>query len=403
MKTVVVFEFYQGGHRSEYLNIISRTLLDLGCRVVACCPNPDEIKPFGKTAIPQGRFLTIKYELPDTSKTFGGTFGTGLKRWWHLSVFVSSLKNAVGFRPDFVFFNFSDSLNLSFPGNVLVDMFFTWKWGGLFVQPCRILNEKPRTIWSRIYFALNPFSVFNARKCAMFAILNEMIFNEISKRVVKSKIRVFPDFADSRLPSKDSCRIAELRQKAGGRTIVGLFGYLKKYKGILTLLEVAKRCAHDPIFFLFAGEPSTDTFTKDEYDGIMSFAASTPDNCMFVFEYIPDEREYNAFVNKSDIIAAAFEDFPYSSNTIAKAAVFKKPLIVSDGYCMAKRVKEYSLGMIIEQRNVEQMMDAINKIRQNYKKITSEARFGEYAEKHSTDRLKPLFAQTLHINPGKDE
>jgi glycosyltransferase involved in cell wall biosynthesis len=402
MKTIAIFEFFWGGHRSSYLNTISKVLLELGYRVIVCSPKPGEVKPFGTSdSFATDSFHSLYYELPDTTTVCGGTFGAGLKRWIHLAAFVKSLKERVGIGADFVFINFLDSLHLPFPGNMVIDTIFPCKWGGLYVQPCRILDGHPKSIFSKIYFSLNPFSVFNASRCDIFAILNETVVDRISGKVKGEKVVTFPDFVDASLPAFETPVVEELRKKARGRTIVGLFGKIKKYKGIFTFIETAKRCLDDPFFFIIAGDCTPSSFRPEEYDIVESFVGSNPENSMFVLDYISDEKIYNSLINASDVVFAAFEDFPYSSNTVTKAAVFKKPIIVSDGYCMANRIREYHLGRVVEQGNVNQVAETLNTIRRNYADIIGLARFDEFAALNSIDRLKPLFTKILGTDSGE--
>jgi glycosyltransferase involved in cell wall biosynthesis len=401
MKSVVVFEFFWGGHRAAYLNTVSKTFLDLGCRVVACSPQPDQVKPFENASeIPEGRFFSVLFTLNDVSKAFGGTFGVRTARWKRIALFVNGIEAMLGNKADFVFFNFLDSLHLPFPGNIVVDAIFPYSWGGLYVQPCRVFDEADASLAARINWILNPFSVFNAQHCKMFALLNETIRDRIEKKISHSKIVTFPDFADGSLPLSELIKVKELRERAQGRIIVGLFGYLKKYKGIFTFIEVAKTIDKSGFFFLIAGDCSPTSFSTEEFAAIKAFMDSNPENCMFVTEYIADERDYNALFNVVDVVFAAFLNFPYSSNTVTKAALFKKPIIVSNGHCMSQRVKEYRLGSMVEQGNAHQVIDVLTTIRRGYNDFLDNARFDEFANLHSADRLKPLFAKILEIDLG---
>ena len=57
-------------------------------------------------------------------------------------------------------------------------------------------------------------------------------------------------------------------------------------------------------------------------------------------EKIPDESCFNALIAESDLIFAAYKQFTGSSNLLTKAAAFRKPVIVSRGLCMGRRVEQ---------------------------------------------------------------
>lgn len=60
---------------------------------------------------------------------------------------------------------------------------------------------------------------------------------------------------------------------------------------------------------------------------------TTPENCYLGFGYIPDERLQCPGGRRN--ILAAYLGFPSSSNLLAKAALFAKPIVVA-GYCVGK-------------------------------------------------------------------
>ena len=113
-------------------------------------------------------------------------------------------------------------------------------------------------------------------------------------------------------------------------------------------------------------------------------AQRAPPNCFFHLERIPGEAQFNSVVRACDVLFAAYWDFPSSSNLLSKAAVFGKPILVSEGHCMARRVAEYGLGVAIPQRDAAACIDAL---RQLFDGVPPRARYGHYRERHSMDRL----------------
>ena len=70
-------------------------------------------------------------------------------------------------------------------------------------------------------------------------------------------------------------------------------------------------------------------------DATHSLLTSPPENFFSHTEYLPDETQFNAIINASDIIFAAYKDFTISSNMPGKAAAFDKPILVSTGYLLS--------------------------------------------------------------------
>jgi hypothetical protein len=101
-------------------------------------------------------------------------------------------------------------------------------------------------------------------------------------------------------------------------------------------------------------------------------------------------------IQTTDIVFAAFEQFPHSSNTLAKAAALEKLVIVSSGYCMAQRVSSYHLGEIIDEGNTIQCVNALNKIRNNYELYKKNAKFKEYSSVHSIEKMHMVFQRMLN-------
>ncbi|MCS3171609.1 hypothetical protein NXW76_06820 [Bacteroides thetaiotaomicron] len=68
-------------------------------------------------------------------------------------------------------------------------------------------------------------------------------------------------------------------------------------------------------------------------------------------EKIPDESCFNALIAESDLIFAAYKQFTGSSNLLTKVAAFRKPVIVSRGLCMGRRVEQYGTGQTTGEDN----------------------------------------------------
>ena len=59
------------------------------------------------------------------------------------------------------------------------------------------------------------------------------------------------------------------------------------------------------------------------------------------FQRLSSEVILNQVIVESDIIYTAYSDFPNSSNILTKAALLKRPVVVSEGHLMAELVRDY--------------------------------------------------------------
>ena len=74
---------------------------------------------------------------------------------------------------------------------------------------------------------------------------------------------------------------------------------------------------------------------------------------------IKSDKDFNAVINQCDIIYCAYRDHLHSSGLVSKAAAMQKPLIVSDGELLAKRVLEYRLGCVLQEQTAEACLAAL--------------------------------------------
>jgi glycosyltransferase involved in cell wall biosynthesis len=75
--------------------------------------------------------------------------------------------------------------------------------------------------------------------------------------------------------------------------------------------------------------------------------------------YLESEAEFNELISISDSLFAVYRNFSDSSNMLAKAAAFSKPILVSNQYLMGRRVIEYGIGIASDEEDANQMMQAI--------------------------------------------
>jgi hypothetical protein len=238
--------------------------------------------------------------------------------------------------------------------------------------------------------------IFRHHLCRGFGILDEQLVGRLARSTGKP-VFVVPDLTDERPATSSADRVlgAQLKRFAAGRPIVGLLGHLKKSKGLLTFLEAAQLPGAANVCFALAGEVIWDSVAP-QADQIKRLLANSP-NIWSHLARIPNEPCFNDLLAAGDVVFAAYWDFPHSSGMVTKAAVFHKPLIVSDGHLMAERVRRYHLGEVIPQRDARALLEALLNITRDPAAWVAAAQpqWPDFCRVHSFEQLKVSLHQLL--------
>ncbi len=393
MKTIALFDDLQGGHHLTYLKLFSKTLLEMGYQVITFCSQPDEVSKWIvincskqsqqfhalKVQEHQAPTLPILGQLPQTLVT--------LLRWQYTTKVIQKASSQLGYSPDLVFFNWLDNYFSNYLTHHIIDHVFPYNWSGLYFHPSH--TQFKRHVLPIFGHELIHYASAKSSRCHGLAILNEFDAKKIQSHI-NNPVIVFPDIADESTPDQNYQVVKEIREKAGTRKIIGLFGFLSKRKGLLTLLETAQRSVKENWFFVFAGHLYESDLLPEEISQVWTFVKSQPTNCFFHLERIPTEAQFNSLIDVCDVLFAAYNSFSSSSNILTKAALFQKPVIVSDGFCMSERVKKFRLGLSIPEENVNKCIEALDylfyQIDTNLEKLKPD--FESYKSLHSLEYLE---------------
>ncbi|MBD2777366.1 glycosyltransferase family 1 protein [Iningainema tapete] len=394
MKTIALFDYFQYGHHLTFLRLFSKTLLEMGYQVMTFCPEPELVSKWIAQNYPQETKHFHTFKVPEFKIPVMPIIGNlpqplvTLTRWQHTAAVIKKASSKMGFSPDLVFLNWLDSYFSNYLTHQIIERVFPYSWSGIYFHPNNLLSKQhylPITGTPLIHYG-----VALSSRCCGIAVLNEMEAKKIED-TIKKPVIIIPDIADESPPDLNYSIAQQICSQAGERKIIGLLGILSKRKGLLTLLEVALQSMQENWFFIFVGPLVTSDLLPQEVARIEEIVNSKPSNCFFHFEHIPDGAPFNALINVCDVLFAAYEDFRSSSNTITKAAVFEKPIIVSDGFCMGERVKKYQLGITIPQKNVPKCIEALHHILE--KPNTQNPDFESYRNFHSIKQLRSAFEE----------
>lgn len=404
MQTIVLVDVHHGrGHHLTYMRFFSKTLLEEGYRVISFYPAPEEVKSWLQLHCPQylAQFYSFEInefahrKLPVVKKIPSRIQPLSiLARWLYTTKIIQNAVQQIDIVPDIVFFNWLDSYLSCYLSHHLIDRIFPYPWSGIYFRPGELRFGKS--------FPFPLYEVTKSPRCRGLTLLDEGVAQNL-QRQLKYPVLPFPDLTDESPPDPDLAIIRRIREKAENRKIVGLLGSLSKRKGLLTLLEVAQKIEDENWFFLFAGPLNPATFHQEynqrfleDYRKVQAIIDASPSNCFFYLQSIPDGSQFNAFVNTCDVLFAAYENFPYSSNILTKGGVFEKPVIVSQGFCMEQRVQRFGLGLSIPEGDAEQCIKALQSLQEDVSPLSLKFDFAGYHQLHSRERLCQVFRELLN-------
>lgn len=372
---IAVIDCSVSGHRETYYKAYTRTWASLENEVLLIAPQESDtgdVATFSK--IMTRPLLPLPVGKPIKKKLV--VLKNALIRLQNLAVIRQQLKE---FHPNLVYFPCLDDMLPTLAPLFLFDWLLPYSWSGLLVQSA-LPSYKP---WMP---DVRPF--LRSRHCQGIGVLNEYSIDAL--KPFQPSIQRLPDFADLSEPSKEYIINEVLEEYVKGRKVIALLGSIATRKGISLLLSVIPFLPEEEYFFLIVGKSSLGRIQNHQ---LYEFE-ETRTNCLFDIESIPDESSFNDLVAASDVIFAAYRNFTGSSNLLTKAAAFGKPVIVSQGGCMGKRVAEYGMGAVIPEDDADACRQAIIDLcRQGAPNPQS---FAKYAAEHSLSKLKEGLATIQH-------
>lgn len=261
-------------------------------------------------------------------------------------------------------------------------------WAGILFHPRYRVAEK----------SARPEAYFDARTARGAAFLNPHVLEAYARRYPDQVFGLVPDVTDAPTASETPRLVSEFTRRASARTIVGLVGSLSVDKGLIEFLKVIERADSDRFFFIIIGEIFWGQFGPDEAT-LERFAAAPPEHCFVHVGYLDDERHLNSVIAAADILYAVYPNQRDSSNTLTKAAILEKPVLVNDAHLMGERVRDYRLGATVQFADIDGILDALQRLRDEPKASFG---FARYREAHSLDALAKSFAAlvTRWIQPS---
>ena len=139
------------------------------------------------------------------------------------------------------------------------------------------------------------------------------------------------------------------------------------------------------------GEAHWGAFGPDEAR-LRAFYAAPPENVLVNEGYMPSESDYNGVLAAADIMYAVYEGFNSSSNSLTKAAAFRRKILVADGTLMGQRVIASRLGAVAPSGEAPGIVAVLEALAE---KPLDDFDFRGYADAHSLDALKAVLAEAV--------
>jgi len=201
-----------------------------------------------------------------------------------------------------------------------------------------------------------------------------------------------PDVADDELPEETPLLVRQVRERAEGRNVVLLAGSLAPHKGVMTFIDIVHIADPSRFFFVLAGEVHWQQFGA-HMRRLKAVWDDPPSNLYCHEGYISDERDYNALLECCDVIYSVYEDFDSSSsNSLTKAAIFRKPVLVSAGTLMGEWVVESRIGDVAPGQNSAAILSVLERLAESSK---DNFNFDAFLSRHSLDALKDSLRPAL--------
>ena len=321
--------------------------------------------------------------IHDAWRRFGG-LGKRLRQW----------EKSEGAKIDLVFF--ACIYDKDFQHFDKVEKSFGYEWSGLYLHARSFRLPGSPIPYSSLVPC--PEKIFSSGAMRSAAVIDEGAIKPMGDIAQGKPIVLMPDFTDEHLPGSED-EESGLGQKiirfAQGRPIISLVGHLQQTKGIENFTAIARQEGMQDVVFFIGGELGWYGIDECKRKELTEEWANSKN--IFTHLLSLTDAQMNAAMSASDIIYAAYLNFPNSSNIMTKAALLKKPMIVSDGYLMAERVHKYAMGEVVAEGNQDEIFNAIQlMLTDDYSDhLQSRARWEEYHAQHVVERLPECFERLL--------
>lgn len=401
-KVVALFDWNWVGHHPTYYMQFAAAMAQCGSRVVPFCADPEDfLNRLVHTALPAG----VRERIEEPVRVFAPVVSSfrparwsrhydALRCFWGHGRRLRRWQVEHGCSVDLVFF--ACIYDWQFEHFRFAERLFGFSWAGLYLHARSFrMPGCPAPYTGKLPC---PEKIFSSPLLRAAAVLDEAAVEPLQKITGGKPVLVFPDVTAQELPPNglENGLAQKIKAFAEGRPVVSLVGHLQWTKGFDIFMEAAAHPLMKEVFFFLGGDVTWGEISMAERARLTRAFEALP-NVYAHMSRIHDESSLNAVVATSDVVVAAYRNFPNSSNVLTKAAVFERPIVVSDGYLMAERVRRYGLGEVIPEGDAGALVAALRRMLQPgyHEHLRGRAKWQDYREAHSLTKLNTAFAELV--------
>jgi len=402
--TIALVEWYWMGHHPSYAVHLALAISKAGMDVVPFCANPADFQNRLNSSTKQSLKHSGKIHPANQIQRAGsrvkwprrvipigqainhfGILGKQLRHWnKRNSKQIDQVFFCCIYDGDFEHFRYAER-------------FFRFPWAGLYFNSR--FFRMPGTLIPYQARLSCPEQFFGLPSCTGVAVVDPKAVPAMRERIgSEKKVVLFPDFTDIRLDSESTGQPGSLARKirsfGQGKPVISLVGHLQRTKGLHSFTKAACDSSLEAITFFLGGEINWQEISEDDKSWFLQTWESSP-NIYCHLQRLSSEVVLNQVIAESDIIYAAYNDFPNSSNILTKAALLKRPVVVSEGHLMAELVREFQLGEVVQDDDHTNVCQTLRTMLQpDYLELLStRARWQDYHNLQSAARLPEAFQQ----------
>ncbi len=419
------------GHHPLWCSQYIRACAPFSRRIYVICP--DEVNPLNGLEKPDALFekISVLHFSNNSSKTGFKNFGDLKSDFRELRTLVTSIEES---NPGEKLFIFHTSLDCLFIGVSTLPLLalnirrlFPWPFSGMLMSPdrrwplqgARRLIERffnrNQEITAPVGFLKSIMDgalqltgnllracylwqrnlVLKRSRCEQILVLDERYQQWLSRKTGK-RILEFPDTTFTGVSETPSPIVQMIAEKKQGQVVVGLLGEMSRRKGTDLLLDVIQKHDTKGLLFVIAGTCDSTAFSPDQR-AFLEEGIYKKDNVIYSPETVPSEEDFNAIIESCDIIYCVYRDHLHSSGIISKAVAFRKPVLVSEGQLMAKRVRDYGIGVVLPEQTPTACLKALQQLSAtDYREgILRAGKFERYSKDHSFERYQQIMSTLI--------
>jgi len=406
--TVALVEWYWMGHHPSYAVHLALAISKAGMDVVPFCANPADFQKRLNNSEYQRLKHSGKIHLANQIQRAGsrvnwprrvipigravnhfGILGKQLRRWSQRNnKRIDQAFFCCVYDMDFEYFRYAEPL-------------FRFPWAGLYFNS-RFFRLPDTPIPYQARFSC-PEKYFSLPSCTGVAVVDPRAVQAMKERIgMQKQVVLFPDFTDISLDCTKAGEniglASKIRRFAHGKPIISLVGHLQRTKGLLSFTKAACESSMQDITFFLGGEINWQEISEADKQWLLKAWEENP-NIFSHFQRLSSEDVLNQVIAESDVIYTAYNDFPNSSNILTKAALLKRPVVVSEGHLMAELVRDYQLGEVVRDDDLANICQTLRTMLQPgyLDQLRQRACWQDYADLQSADRLPQAFQQLLGV------